>query len=1240
MSRSRSHPALAEALERRRLLTTVQPILPIAGVTQGSSPVNFTAINGQIVFGTHTAYSLDLWATNGTPTGTVHLAPIPFSSDIVPPNPQFGQFISYHGFVYLQAPTGGLWRTDGTVSGTVQVHPAGTSGAELIPELVFNDRLYFVDGTSDALYAYDGQTATLLGPDASAILASGPSLYFIGYTSAGGTQAYHVDPGGLSSSPLTSFTGAYSPNLVAPVGTAGRMLFVHYDASTSANDLFATDGTVSTTASLGKFSSNTVLVSVGSVDYYFAKGSVANTWALSRTDGTVAGTVAVTTLTGTASATPANLTAFAGKLYFTFATAASGTELWASDGTAAGTKMVADVEPGTASSAPASLTVVGSSLFFQDTDYGGKFGWWRTDGTAAGTVFDGRTAPPDAPVAANGKAIYAGNDPADGGEPFATDNTAAGTTVLANTNPTPPTAAMPVDAGFVWAAGSADYFDGDAPGIGVGLWRTDGTSGGTYPIVQSNGAAAPAFANSYPGTSAAVAADGRIYYVGGNSFAAFLWVSDGTPAGTRQVVSVGRADQFGGMGVGGNLAYFVSTGTGTTVWRSDGTAAGTFSLGVSSGTSFAPGRMFGGYYYFVANAELYRTDGTASGTTAVTAATAVIAATTSALYFTSGGRLWRTDGTTGGTVAVTAVVAQLDGATPLGGKLVFVTEPLTYSADARTQAFVDDPTVAGGPQLLATLDYKEYLTAYMATAGSRAYIVYDGNFWSTDGTAAGTGKVAPDLLAAASSTLPNRPLLADQGQLYFLSQSTSGTSALWRTDGTTSGTVLLSGSPTGTSSTTQVPEAPLPGSTPGILTLDVDPTDAAAMAGGSAVTPFLARLTTTAPLGSLTGRVFDDVNADGLYNGADQPVLGRSVYLDLNNNGVADPGEPSAATDGTGTYTFPALSDGTYVVRTTVVAGRSATVPSSSARTIVIAGGAAVRGVDFGSSLTPPAAFNVPAGQTVHLAADAGPGVSVRTATGVTVGAAGTLVVDPSPDSANRQLLSVGAGGLTLAGTAGAWTGLVDLGNNDLDVAGGSLATVTDQVKQAYAGGTWSGIGGITSTAAAGDAGHLRAVGVMANGSVYTNFDGQSVGPTDVLVKYTFYGDTNLDGRVDAADYTRIDAGFIGHLTGWANGDVNYDGVVDGSDYTLMDNAFNQQAPTAAAAVAARPVVTPTDGSDPAPVLTTSAAAAVLAAAKSARRATAPDVLPPVSLPQPSTATSTTDDRRGSLASQLLDLLK
>jgi hypothetical protein len=64
---------------------------------------------------------------------------------------------------------------------------------------------------------------------------------------------------------------------------------------------------------------------------------------------------------------------------------------------------------------------------------------------------------------------------------------------------------------------------------------------------------------------------------------------------------------------------------------------------------------------------------------------------------------------------------------------------------------------------------------------------------------------------------------------------------------------------------------------------------------------------------------------------------------------------------------------------------------------------------------------------------------------------------------------------------------------------------------------------------------------------------------TDVLVKYTYFGDANLDGMVNGSDYTLIDNGYNSGLSGWRNGDFNYDGVIDGDDYMLIDNAFNTQ---------------------------------------------------------------------------------
>jgi len=183
----------------------------------------------------------------------------------------------------------------------------------------------------------------------------------------------------------------------------------------------------------------------------------------------------------------------------------------------------------------------------------------------------------------------------------------------------------------------------------------------------------------------------------------------------------------------------------------------------------------------------------------------------------------------------------------------------------------------------------------------------------------------------------------------------------------------------------------------------------------------------------------------------------------------------------------------------------------------------------------------------------------------LTINAGGSLTLSASAVNANRQVFNASAG-LSIAGSTNAWTGKLDLANNDLDLPGASLVTITNQIKQGYNNGAWNGSGGILSSSAAANTAHLTALGVIQNNqsgmALYTAsnpFDTLTPAATDILVKYTYYGDTNLDGKVDGSDYSRIDNGYLLHLTGWFNGDFNYDGVVNGSDYTLIDNAFNTQ---------------------------------------------------------------------------------
>jgi hypothetical protein len=165
--------------------------------------------------------------------------------------------------------------------------------------------------------------------------------------------------------------------------------------------------------------------------------------------------------------------------------------------------------------------------------------------------------------------------------------------------------------------------------------------------------------------------------------------------------------------------------------------------------------------------------------------------------------------------------------------------------------------------------------------------------------------------------------------------------------------------------------------------------------------------------------------------------------------------------------------------------------------------------------------------------------------------------------------------------------GTLNLNNNDMIVQGQSLSSVSNLVKLGFNGGNWNGTG-VTSSNAQNDASHLTALGTIENNqngsSVYGTghlFDGIAPNPTDVIVKFTYYGDTNLDGVVDGTDYSRIDEAFFNNnytsnakLTGWYNGDFNYDGVVDGSDYTLMDNAFNSQSGQIAGEIASPDAVT------------------------------------------------------------------
>jgi len=112
-------------------------------------------------------------------------------------------------------------------------------------------------------------------------------------------------------------------------------------------------------------------------------------------------------------------------------------------------------------------------------------------------------------------------------------------------------------------------------------------------------------------------------------------------------------------------------------------------------------------------------------------------------------------------------------------------------------------------------------------------------------------------------------------------------------------------------------------------------------------------------------------------------------------------------------------------------------------------------------------------------------------------------------------------------------SGHLDLADNDL------LVTVTPEIQvrgligQARHQGAWD-LPGIMSSAARTQPAHATTLGVL-RGADYravngTEFDGFLVANTDTVVKYTWYGDTDLNGRVNFDDYVRTDNGFNNQL--------------------------------------------------------------------------------------------------------------
>jgi Ca2+-binding RTX toxin-like protein len=113
---------------------------------------------------------------------------------------------------------------------------------------------------------------------------------------------------------------------------------------------------------------------------------------------------------------------------------------------------------------------------------------------------------------------------------------------------------------------------------------------------------------------------------------------------------------------------------------------------------------------------------------------------------------------------------------------------------------------------------------------------------------------------------------------------------------------------------------------------------------------------------TIRGVVYVDSNHNGVRDAGERGLSGVTVYLDLNDDGHLDDGEPSLVTsadlyytpgtDEAGTYSFTHLAGGTYKLREIVPVELSST-PVSEAEHLVTIGGAEAKTIDSGNVFRP-----------------------------------------------------------------------------------------------------------------------------------------------------------------------------------------------------------------------------------------------------------------------------------------------
>jgi autotransporter-associated beta strand protein/T5SS/PEP-CTERM-associated repeat protein len=206
---------------------------------------------------------------------------------------------------------------------------------------------------------------------------------------------------------------------------------------------------------------------------------------------------------------------------------------------------------------------------------------------------------------------------------------------------------------------------------------------------------------------------------------------------------------------------------------------------------------------------------------------------------------------------------------------------------------------------------------------------------------------------------------------------------------------------------------------------------------------------------------------------------------------------------------------------------------------------------------TPDGGLSVSGGGTLTLVgADTYTGGTNVTAGTLVIGAAGALPANSAVSiTAGTLQLAANTGGETLASLSIAGNGTLDIGNNHMilsDPSGSIDSTIESYLAAGFNGSNWNGTGGSIMTSA--PTGTIYGIG-WADGA-----DGGISGLTSgqLEVKYTLYGDTNLDGAVNSIDFGTMAANFGKSGNTWDQGDFDYNGTINSIDFGLLAGNFGK----------------------------------------------------------------------------------